>query len=274
MIKSYYLDTNAFAWLVNAGGHATECSRCLKRCVRARVCRVVSSPELLEEIVSIPRRDTRERVLSLFWQVVGKGVLRPFNELIWKEIRKGSRLRWGESLIPTALIAKIRMASRDRVFCQEVGREVLEQKERLKEDWAGLVCAADKTLTEELGKKEALRQLNEWVLNNNRIQDWFEHWMSSYVRQHVPQEEKRHVNKLPYARAYVALQLAHMLKRHRNCAKVLGSDRHDLIHFSHASFVGAFVTMDKALTDAIGLIECNCATTITGEQLLRELENL
>lgn len=268
----YYLDTNVFSNLMNPGEPTGANTRRLERLTVVGSIEILGSFELLGEFVPLAQTNPvkHKHLIDFFWKICGHRILKPWNELIRAEIRKGSKLSFREAYLDIVTINQVRDLSYD----PESHPEWTQRVQARKEDYAETMKDSSREFAEEVmqrfGETNVRKKVGEISITRERIREWGH---SAYIE---PDPSRLGLSRdkstwpdlsvLPCSRAYVSMMLAWCIKCHEAKRKYRGSDFYDSMHYVLASMSDGFVTDDKGLRDGIGMIEWKPLRTFTSEE--------
>lgn len=279
-MRRFYLDTHIFTYLTEDSRQQSHLASRLRSLVRARNVEICGSLELLEEF--IPRAhvdpDGYKRMVDMFWTLSGPRVLRPWNELIRSEIEKGSRLSLREAYLDSDIVRSVHQLSYDSEAHRECADEVGQRKIEYEQSMREAAGTFDKIATERWGAKGVRDHAADLPMTREAINDWGQDIL-------IRPEPSRYglsgdetswpdLSTLPCSSAYVAMTLALRRKCHETKRKDTGADSYDSMHYVMASMTNAFVTDDKKLRHAIGLIEWKPTQVLTLDEFARTLNRM
>ncbi len=260
-MRRFYLDTNVFIYLTDGSRNLSGLTARIRTLLNARVIQMLGSWELLGEFV--PRANTEpdayKRMVDMFWTLCGPRVLRPWNELIRSEIQKGSRLSLRAAYFGDEILQSTYRLSYDPRAHHEWAEGVQQRKAEYEETMRSLAAEFEKIATKKWGAKEVRKSAGDLTITRERINDWGRDLL-------IRPDPSRHglsndeatwpdLSMLPCSSAYVAMTLAWRRKCHEAKRKDKGADYYDSMHYVLAAMGDALVTADRALHDAVELIE-------------------
>ena len=307
-MRRFYLDTNVFAYLTDPSGRHSPLAQRIKLLVRARAVEIVGSFELLGEFV--PRAssdpDRHEYRLEFFWMVCGTRILRPWNELIRKEIEKGARLSLREAYVDLETVHAVHHLSYDHSAYEEWAQGVRKRKaeyvhamteaankveedaalalaKQIKKDGASELAKegkeaapdhTDKTVEKVPTKKQVVRAVRKAAgkmnISRELVVDWVRELLirPNQSRFSLSSDEDTwpDPSALPCTSSYMAMTAALRRKCHEARRRDRGSDNYDTMHYVLGAMGDGLVTEDKGLHSATGLIEWNPVRVLTLEE--------
>src|SRR5690349_15044264 len=130
--RRVYFDAQQWNYLVDpvTGLHPDGALRCVQRAVKAGDIKVVGSPDLIQELwEAAPRFPKKSRQMTdLFFKAVGRRLLLPLNERVWKEAATGGLLSDESRYVAHDVYREVRRLAQTGPDALEVAEDLFKEK--------------------------------------------------------------------------------------------------------------------------------------------------
>lgn len=256
---SVYLDTNVWNFLAGQKHSGCEDKRpsweMLRRLRRTRKMRIVSSPEVLQEIINAShRRIDRSRLLYKAWkEFVGTRLLREHADLIASEALAALKNRRFSPWASESILRKLRTFEPGDQDLREISDQSFQQRQSTVE----LLREIDEDLKSRVRKGAYVHKAprveiprNTYALLRTMIPD--------IVRRRYkpirPAQTERILRRVRAAYAFIAFLVASTAYRNLRGKRSQRGDFEDARHFSYGVYVDRIVTADSGFVQTSGLI--------------------
>jgi len=276
-MRRYYFDTHVYDYLLKDEAQGGTLAKKVKTLAHSGHLQVFGSAELIGELVPIGSKDVSmyTNTIDLFWELCGLRILRPWNEIVRLEIRKGNKLSLSEAFLTPDKIYKARQCCYDPETHKKWAELVLKRKDGTLKDRADTGTQFEQIAVNQWGKKQVRDNSKSLEIDRNLIIDWGNDIL-------IQPDPTRHglsldettwpdISILPCSSSFVAITLAWLRKRFGYDRKERGSDFYDSYHYALATMSDEFITDDKGLRGAIKFIEWHPNRTNDIESFKQEI---
>jgi predicted nucleic acid-binding protein len=261
-----YLETNSISDLFRHGSdHEADLRRRLKRAIRARRLRVLTSVWTVEELTGMARSEPEKykRAIRFVFDAAGPSVIMPTSDLTAAELRRGRALQGTERFVPWAALAAYKRGSLQLDVAARIGAEVGERKDAS--------VRAGKAMREAVWQKlgavapDARAGAREWAAAR---EVWTQTWSRDLLRLELERlgmdpglAADYPLERVPSIVRFVAFNLARLARYAGDGRTIERGDDADTHHYTAASYADLFVTSDVRLTETCALIPHGVATS-------------
>ena len=252
-----YLDANAASYLVrplSGMPPASDIQAAIKRQVDDGALTVVTSLSVFDELAGTALGDTvnYRRMQALLWELADSHVLRDNYDRIQLEVRQGP-LSGADRFLPRAERRRLRSETRSPLSAREVARKVRQLTEPFEKEFEKLRTQVLADIGDDPAKK--IRAFWE------NAPEHFDDWTLEYFRNNrqllglpVSEDDWPEPRKVPSAWHKTAFYLAWLKQTVGEGRRIQPSDRYDIDHYVHASYVDLLVTNDNRFRATCAII--------------------
>ena len=252
-----YLDANAASYLIQplrGCPAAAETQRALKHHVAAGSLTVVTSLSVFDELAGMARAKAvnYQRTQELLWQLAGSHVLRDNYDRIQFEVHQGP-LIGVDRFLPRDERRALRSEARRPSSAREVARKVPQLTGPFAKEFEKLRTQ----VLADIGDNPAAKTRIWWEKAPKHFDDWtVEYFRNNRLLLGLPVSEDdwpepRHV---PSAWHKTTFYLAWIKQTVGESRRIEPSDRYDIDHYVHASYVDLMVTNDRRFRDTYAIM--------------------
>lgn len=216
--RRFYFDTHVFSLL--ADPHHTGVADGLQAAVDQNEVEVLGSLELLGELVPRAATDPEacHRMVSLFWRLCGRCILRPWYVLVRDEVRKRNRLSYREAYLPVDVINAAPECSQNELTHEEWADGVRQRKDKYLARMTTEAGEFEKLAVEKWGPRGLRKFASQLTIDRERVREWGRDFL-------IRPDPARHglsldqttwpdISVLPCASAYIGITVAWRRKCH------------------------------------------------------------